>query len=623
MKRTLLVLAALALAIIAAPTALADAGKKEKLIDVRVLAFNDFHGHLEANTPGGIAVGCCELAGSPATLGPISRPAGGIGYFTTWLKRLGSESPNTIVASAGDLIGASPLASALFHDEPTIKAMNLAGLDVIGVGNHEFDEGKAELRRMQEGGCHPTDTEHTCPDGQPFEGSLFQYLAANVIDRDTNNPLLPEYKIFEKSGEKIAFIGETLQGTPLIVTPTGVAGLEFLDEADSANRLVPRLRAQGVQAMVLLLHEGGTQNAPFANGFMNVNGCENFTGPDLIDILDRLDREIDVVVSAHTHQPYRCTIGGRLVTGAASFGRVISQIDLKIKREAGEVESATAWNVPVLQTDYVDSPYYPVPGASAATLQAASATAATPVFTTGTPVPQDPAAVALVNHYAPYSAPLANRKIGSITADILSARGTPRGDNRAGEQPMGNVIADGMLAATSAADFGGAVAAFMNVGGVRSSLFYAPPPGSSQAPGDVTYGEAFTVQPFGNTLVVKTCTGQQLYDVLEQQFENPAAGQQRVMAVSGVTYSYTRVVPAGQKRVTDGSLKIGGVVVDKAAGYRVAMNNFIADGGDGFSVFKTCTNALGGEVDIDAFARYLMANSPLAPPPLNRITRLD
>ena len=187
---------------------------------------------------------------------------------------------------------------------------------------------------------------------------------------------------------------------------------------------------------------------------------------------------------------------------------------------------------------------------------------------------------------------------------------------------MGDVIADGMLEATQPADFGGAVAAFMNVGGVRASLLYNQISGGEQ-PGEVTYAEAFAVQPFGNTLVVKTCTGQQLYDVLEQQFENPAAGQQRVMSVSGVTYSYTRVVPAGAKRVTDGSLKIGGVVVDKAASYRVAMNNFIADGGDGFTVFKSCTAPLGGDVDIDAFARYLKAHSPVAPPALNRITRLD
>ena len=239
-------------------------------------------------------------------------------------------------------------------------------------------------------------------------------------------------------------------------------------------------------------------------------------------------------------------------------------------------------------------------------------------------MPKDPAISAIIAHYKTYSDGISNRVIGRITADIYSARGVVNGTNRAGEQPMGDVIADGMLEATSPSDFGGAVAAFMNVGGVRASLLYNQISGGEQ-PGEITYGEAFTVQPFANTLVVKTCTGQQLYDVLEQQFENPAAGSQRVMAVSGVTYSYYRdKAAAGLSRyVVDGTLKIGGTVVNKASTYRVVLNNFISDGGDGFTVFKSCTNPLGGDVDIDAFARYLGAHSPVSPPPLDRITRLD
>jgi 5'-nucleotidase len=567
--------------VLAVPSFAAPGPKKEKLAHVRLLAFNDFHGHLEPTTPGTIV--------DPAT--GVAVAAGGAEYFSTHMKALGSNDVDTYVVAAGDLIGASPLLSGLFHDEPTIDVMNQIGLDTIGVGNHEFDEGKAELRRMQYGnqlggdGCHPVDG---CQDGTPFAGSVFQYLAANVIDTDTNNPLLPAYRIVNTSkGEKIAFIGETLQGTPLIVTPTGVAGLDFLDEADTVNALIPRLQQRGVEAFVLLVHQGGIQTAPFSRGFMDVNACENFSGPDLVDIVDRLSPEIDVVVSAHTHQPYVCRFDGRLVTSAASFGRLITSIDLTLDRRTNDIVEATAENHVVTQT-----------------------------------VEKDPAITSILTHYKTFSDPIANRVVGRITADILSARGTVNGTNHAGEQPMGDVIADAMLEAASPSDFGGAVAAFMNVGGVRSSLLFDQISGGEQ-PGEVTYAEAFAVQPFGNTLVVKTCTGQQLYDVLEQQFENPAAGQQRVMAVSGVTYSYTRVVPAGQRRVTDGSLKINGVTVDKAASYRVVMNNFIADGGDGFSVFQSCTNPLGGEVDIDAFARYLGEHSPVAPPPLDRITRLD
>ena len=411
------------------------------------------------------------------------------------------------------------------HDEPTIDVMNYVGLDTIGVGNHEFDEGKAELLRMQYGnrtggggpdggtayvparpdGCHPVDG---CQDGTPFYGSVFQYLAANVTDTSTGNPLLPPYRIVNTSeGEKIAFVGETLEGTPLIVTPTGVAGLEFLDEADTVNALVAQLKQRKVSTIVLLLHEGGQQNAPFSRGFMDVNKCENFTGPDLLDVVNRLDPAVDVVVSAHTHQPYVCRFNGRLVTSAASFGRLITSIDLTIDQRAGKMVDATAENHVVTQT-----------------------------------VAKDPGVTSILAEYKKISDPIGNQVIGSITADILSARGTVNGTNRAGEQPMGDVIADGMYEATKAQDFGGAVAAFMNVGGVRASLLYNQISGGEQ-PGEVTYAEAFAVQPFGNTLVVKTCTGQQLYDVLEQQFENPAAGQQRVMAVSQVTYSYTRVVP--------------------------------------------------------------------------------
>jgi 5'-nucleotidase len=599
MKRTVLALAAVALAIVAAPSALAGQQAKltkEKLTHIKLLAFNDFHGHLEAGTPGTIV--------NPAT--GLAVPAGGAEYFATHMKALGSENVDTYVVSAGDLIGASPLASGLMHDEPTIDVMNYIGLDTIGVGNHEFDEGKGELLRMQYGnqthegggantgtaytpvrpdGCHPVDG---CQDGTPFAGSVFQYLAANVTDTDTDNPLLPAYQIVNTSeGEKVAFVGETLQGTPLIVTPTGVAGLSFLDEADTVNALVPRLKQRQVSTIVLLLHEGGTQNAPFSRGFMDVNKCENFTGPDLLDIVNRLDPAVDLVVSAHTHQPYVCRFNDRLVTSAASFGRLITSIDLTIDRRAGKMVDATAENHVVTQT-----------------------------------VAKDAGATEILARYKTISDPIGNRVIGRITADILSARGTVNGTNAAGEQPMGDVIADGMYEAAHPSDFGGAVAAFMNVGGVRSSLLYNQISGGEQ-PGEVTYAEAFAVQPFGNTLVVKTCTGQQLYDVLEQQFENPAAGQQRVMAVSQVTYSYTRTVPAGQKRVLDGSLKIGGATVDKAASYRVVLNNFIADGGDGFTVFRSCTAPLGGDVDIDAFGRYLAAHSPLAPPPLNRITRLD
>jgi 5'-nucleotidase len=572
------VLALLALAV-ALPASAANKPKKLKTVDVTLLAVNDFHGHLEPQTPGSIV--------NPDT--GVAVPAGGAEYVSTHLKALGSQRKDTFVVSAGDLIGASPLLSGLFHDEPTIEVWNKMGLDVNGVGNHEFDEGKAELLRMQYGnqnggdGCHPLDG---CQDGTPFAGSVFQFLAANVIDTDTHNPLLPEYEIVKgPKGERIAFIGETLQGTPLIVTPTGVAGLDFLDEADTVNRLVPRLQRMGIHAIVLLLHQGGFQNAPFSQGFLDVNGCDNFTGPDLLDVVNRLDPEVDVVLSAHTHQPYICEFNGKLVTSASSFGRLITEVQLTIDRKKNDIIDSAAENHVVTQT-----------------------------------VEKDPAITAILDHYRQFSDPIGNRVVGSITEDIRSSRDTPSGQNAAGEQPMGDVIADAQLEATEPTDFGGSSIAFMNPGGVRGGLLYDQISGGEQ-PGEVTYAELFTVQPFGNSLVVKDCTGQQIYDLLEQQFDNPAAGSNRILLISaGFTYQYrSSTVP----HVQDGTALLDGTPIDRAATYRVTMNSFLADGGDGFSVFKACTNPLGGEVDLDALVRYFENHSPVSPPPLDRIVRLD
>jgi 5'-nucleotidase len=593
------------IALMALPVASATAkGKgKDKDTHVQLLAINDLHGHLAPDTPGTIQVGCCRpvfnTAGTTQTGWTQNTvPAGGIAYLATHIKALRATTPKTITVGAGDLIGASPLVSALFHDEPTIEALNSIGMDVSGVGNHEFDEGLDELYRMRYGnqrggdGCHPVDG---CQDGTPFGGSLFPYLAANVFFEGTNRTIFPPYEIRKAGNAKIAFIGLTFEGTPTVVTPSAVEGLEFRPEVATVNKLVNRLRKRRhVRAFVVLLHQGGAQTppappafpgpAPTGNEYTDVNKCVNFNGPDMEAIANGLDPRVSVIVSAHTHQPYICRMAGKLVTSAASFGRVVTDIDLTIDHQSKRVTTATAFNEIVTQN-----------------------------------VAQDAAAKAIFDKYTTLAAPLANRVIGSVTADIRSGRDNPSGTNAAGEQPMGDVIADAMLEATAPTDFGGAVAAFMNSGGVRAGLFHGQISGGEQ-PGQVTYAEAFTVQPFGNTLVVKTCTGQQIYDVLNQQFNNPATGQNRIMLPSGnVHYQWTTT---GGPHVVDGSVTFGGTPINKAASYRVAMNNFMADGGDGYTVFRSCTQPLGGEVDLDAFGRYLGAHSPVAPPPLNRIERL-
>ena len=593
MRRITALVALLAAAVaIAAPQALAAKGPKDNDTRVQLLAFNDFHGHLEPNTPGTIQVGCCVPNSTNTAWTPSTVPAGGVEYFATHLKGLRTANTNTITVGAGDLIGASPLISGLFHDEPAIHSLNALGLDVSGVGNHEFDEGLQELYRMQFGGC-------TAPDHcvvEPFPGAIFQYLAANVVKAGTDETILPAYEIRKIDNAKIAFIGLTLEATPTIVTPSGVAGLEFRPEVATTNALVEKLRnEQGVRAFVVLLHQGGFQNppspGPFTSppnpaGYTDVNGCVSFGGTEIKAIAAGLDARVDVIVSGHTHAPYICPNfdgTGKLLTSASSFGRVITDIDLVIDHQTKDVKSVTARNVIVTQS-----------------------------------VAKDPALTTIVDRYRNASAPIANQVVGAITADIT------RTANSAGESALGDVIADAQLKATQATDFGASVIAFMNPGGIRSDLVYATSPGG-EAPGQITYGELFTVQPFGNSLVVKTCTGAQIDALLEQQIYPTT----RILQVSnGFTYSFDASAPAGS-RVDPASIKLNGTTLSPTTGYRVTMNSFLASGGDGFTVFNQCTNALGGEIDLDALVRYFQQYAdgvppfePVPPGLQNRITRV-
>ena len=595
MRRTLAVLAALGLMLVLGTSqALAADGpndngpkKKDNDTQVQLLAFNDFHGHLDTDSPGTIQTGCCVANSANTAWTPMTVPAGGAEFFATHIRELRTENTNTITVGAGDLIGASPLISGLFHDEPTIDVMNAIGVDVSGVGNHEFDEGIGELLRMQNGGCAGPDTCKL----EPFPGAFFQYLAANVFYQGTDQTILPPYEVRKIDNAKIAFIGLTLEGTPTIVTPAGVAGLEFRPEVQTTNALVRKLRdEQGVRAFVVLLHQGGFQNppspgpftgAPNPNGYTDVNRCVNFSGSEISAIAAGLDPQVDVIVSGHTHAPYICPDfagTGKLLTSASSFGRVITDIDLVIDHQTKDVKSATARNV-IVRRD----------------------------------VPRDPAVKEIVDRYRTASAPIANQIVGSITADITRSAGTN------GESALGDVIADAQLKATAPTDFGASVIAFMNPGGIRNDLLFANSPGG-EAPGQVTYGELFNVQPFGNSLVVKTCTGAQIDALLEQQIFPTT----RILQVSaGFTYTFDAAAPAGQ-RVDPSTIKLNGVTLGPTTGYRVTMNSFLATGGDGFTVFNQCTNALGGEIDLDALARYFTEFGGAVPPgPKNRITRLN
>ncbi len=540
--------------------------KDGSVVEVQLLGLNDFHGNL------------LPPAGSSGRVGTVN--AGGAEYLATHVRALSETNRNTFVVSAGDLIGASPLLSALFHDEPTIEAMNMIGLDLNAVGNHEFDEGTTELLRMQQGGCHPTDG---CLDGDGFGGADFKFLAANVVNSTTKQTLFPPYSIEHFSGAKVAFIGMTLEGTPNIVSPSGVAGFDFLDEADTANALIKKIK-KTTDAIVVLIHEGGSPTA------LDINGCAGVTGA-IVDIAERLDDEVDLVVSGHTHQPYNCVFGGKPVTSAFSFGRLITDIDMRVDKRSQEVTSLSINNR---------------------------------IVTRDVPLASD--ITALIAKYQAFAAPIANRQIGHITADILRTNDTSL------EQSMGNVIADAQLDATDDPGFGDAVVSFMNPGGVRADLIYAGSP-AGEGDGVVTYGELFTVQPFGNSLVTMTLTGAQIDRMLEEQFcglnspSNVPAGFFKVLLPSaGFHYTWDQseagVVNCDVANAVDpAGVTINGAPLNLAGSYRVTVNIFLADGGDGFPVFKQGTDRLGGAVDTDAFEAYLQAAEPtgISPAPLDRI----
>jgi len=570
--------------------------KAPRTVDLQILSFNDYHGHLTPPTGGDGNV-------TTAT-GPVA--AGGVEYLTTHLKALRAGHRNTLTVAAGDMIGGTPFLSGLFKDEPSVETLDTLGLDVSSVGNHEFDEGVPELLRMQFGGCHPVEG---CFDPDGYSGAGFDWLAANVtyntgatvtrpagakgygswFRASTGRTVLPPTSVKVVNGVKVGFIGMTLEDTPTLVAQAGIRNVSFGDEVVTANKAANDLRRKGVKAIVVLLHEGGLPPAGSTFDYTCTDGdAAGLSGP-IVEIAENLSPSIDLVVTGHTHQPYTCDIpdpngASRWVTSAASFGRVITETELKLDRRTKDVvrPSVTSVNHAVTRD-----------------------------------VAADPAQTATIAKWTALSAPISNRVVGSVTTDIA------RSLSRDTESALADLIADAQLAATSAAGDGGAVMAFMNPGGVRADLTFAPSP-AGEAPGAVTYGEAFTVQPFGNLLVSMTLTGAQIETMLEQQWTTQTDGSVRFLHLGvseGFAYSWSRSAPVGQK-VDPASITLGGTPIDPAASYRVTVNSFLADGGDGFTVLTEGTDRLGGGSDLDAFIAYLTANAPVAPPVPDRATPL-
>ncbi|SDZ01978.1 bifunctional UDP-sugar hydrolase/5'-nucleotidase [Nitrosomonas sp. Nm33] len=454
---------------------------------IKILAFNDFHGQIES--PGTFVTP--EGARSNVAVG-------GVDWLAGYIAKSKAKNPATTVVSAGDLIGATPLVSALFHDEPTIETMSMAGLEFNALGNHEFDEGLDELKRMQKGGCHPTDL-NSCrgaevgaptDDEGKFSGANFKFLAANVVETKSGQTIFPSFAIKTYKGDlKVGFIGLTLKETSTLVSPGGVVGLDFNDEAVAINALIPELRELGAEAIVILIHQGGivlsNQDAS------TMNSCEgNLENTPLKPIVNALHDDVDLVISGHTHQAYNCMITNSIgrsipVTSANSIGRILTDIDMTIDNRSGHVIKINAQNVLVDRND--------------------------------TSVTPNAAIKAMVDGYKALSQPIANRVIGSITADII------RTPNTAGESALGDLIADAYLNVTKIPGFGEAVVAFVNPGSMRADLIF-PSSNAKEGDGKITYGEAFLVQSFGNSLVTMTLTGSQIHTLLEQQFMGCTAG---------------------------------------------------------------------------------------------------
>lgn len=515
----------------------------EAPIEVNLVAINDLHGHLEPETKSFINAG--ESAARKRTVGGIDTIGGAL---NTWR----AADPQLLFVGAGDMIGATPALSSLWADEPTILALNQLNLRVSSVGNHEFDQGSVELLRYQHGGCKSTRPDKACRFESSFPGAKFTYLAANVINNASNQPILASYRIEQAHGVKIAFIGAVLQGAAGIVSGNGIANVHFTDEANAINRWVPEIKAQGVSAIVVLIHQGGETEEPF-----DQTGCSQLRGP-IVEIVKHLDPAIRLIISAHTHHGYTCQVDGRTVTQGESYGHMLTRIKLTINPGISDlskkITAITAHNV-LMETDH----YVPDPALSSFLQQLKSRSEAV------------------------LARPIAHLALARIEREM----------NDAGESPLGDVIADSQLAATR--EFGAKIA-MLNQSSIRENL-------ESGVNGS-NYAQLAITMPFGNTLIVESLSGAQLLALLEQQ----GWGRNMLQISNGLRYSWDLKRPIGHRVVPD-SVMLNGVALDLHQQYRVSLNSFIAQGGDGFSVLTHGTETIDtGINDLDALSKYLIAS---------------
>jgi 5'-nucleotidase len=541
---TLIGLLALGTILLPGPS-LADDVTGSKSVEVKIIAINDFHGNLKPPF-GGLRI--------RNPLDPASRVqirAGGAEHLATAVARLRTRNPHSVFVGAGDLIGATPLLSALFNDEPSIESLNLMGLSISAVGNHEFDRGLGELLRLQGGGCHPT---KGCQGPKPFEGARFQYLAASTVEESTGRTILPAYAVRYFEGIPVAFIGLTLAATPSIVTPSSVLGLRFLDEASTVNNLLPSLRDQGIYAYVVLIHEGGVPTGDY-------DDCQGISGP-IVDIVNRIDTSVKLVISGHKHHAYNCLIEGKRVTSADKYGTMLTDIDIEIDRVTKKIVTVNANNM-IIRPELFE---------------------------------KDTRQSELIHAYEQLAEPLSKRVVARLNRAVLADV------DAKGESALGRLIADAQLAATQSIDQGGAQIAFMNLGGVRAPLI-------PQANGDLRYEDLFAAQPFYNNLVTMTLTGAQIIELLELQWQVDRPVRLLIPS-KGFAYRWDQTQKPG-KRIVSASVSLNKKPIESSSTYRVTVNSFLADGGENFQVLRKGTHRLTGVMDLEALELFLARNPPI------------
>ena len=549
-------------------------------VEVGIVAINDFHGALE---PPKQSVNLVNADGSTT---PV--PAGGAAWLASAVEQVTARHPNHVVVAAGDLTSASQLASSLYLDEPAVNIMNRIGLEFNAVGNHEFDRGPAELLRLQNGGCAKNARRQPCRLEQ-FGGAQYKYLSASTI-RDDGSTLFPAtgLKTFQTSAGKITigFIGLSLRAVPALVTPDALKGLHFEDEADTINAQVPRLKAQGADAVVVLIHQGGKTKY-----FGDVSGCQEFLG-DITPILDRLKPGVDVVVSGHTHWPYVCERAGPdpahpiLLTSAGVYGELVTDITLDFDPKTHALVSKKAQNVIVQSQPYQASRGW------------IDNTNRVPRFA------PSPEVAAYVKRYVDDVATETSRPAGHLSGPAIKTEGAVGWKGG----PLGYLIADSQLAATRSL---GAQIGFTNPFGVRTSLVPAKD-------GSVTFGQLYAVQPFSNDLVVQTMTGAHIKAMIEQGVDDTDV-KQVISPSYNVHFTYDMRRPSGSRVV---ALTIDGKPVAPGASYRVVTNNFLSEGGDFFTEFTRATDKVRGGLDVEAMEAWLTAVQMRAVPKDNRAVEI-